>query len=83
MQSTGGNLNKTPNVEALRLVGVLKSVEGKSAALLEDLEGIGFILKPGDRVQKGYLAKITDSRAYFQVNEYGWTRTIMKELETE
>lgn len=81
--SSGRNLDKTPNAEAMRLVGILKSVQGKSAALLEDLDGIGYILRPGDRVQKGYLAQITNNSVFFQVNEYGWTRTIKKELEEE
>jgi Tfp pilus assembly protein PilP len=81
--SSGRGLDKIPNAEAMRLVGILKSVQGKSAALLEDLDGIGYILRPGDRVQKGYLAQITNNSVFFQVNEYGWTRTIKKELEEE
>jgi hypothetical protein len=77
------SVDRIPNVETLSLVGVLKSVAGKSAALLEDIEGIGYILKPGDKVKNGYVAQITDDGIYFQINEYGWTRTMVKTLEEE
>ncbi len=77
------SIDKIPNVETLSLVGVLKSAAGKSAALLEDIDGIGYILKPGDKVKNGYVAQITDDGIYFQINEYGWTRTLAKTLEEE
>ncbi len=75
--------DRIPNVEALRLVGLLKSVQGKRAALMEDLDGIGYILKPGGQVQNGHVAEITDDAIYFQVKEYGWTRTVTRTLENE
>ncbi len=77
------SIDRIPNVETLSLVGVLKSMAGKSAALLEDIDGIGYILKPGDKVKNGYVAQITDDGIYFQINEYGWTRTMAKTLEKE
>jgi hypothetical protein len=82
--SKGGiDLNKVPNVEALNLVGILESDLGKGSALMEDRDGIGYILKPGDRVRNGYVAQIDEQNIYFQVNEYGWTRTIVKHMEKE
>lgn len=72
--------NKIPNIETLFLVGVLKSTDGKSSALLEDIDGIGYILKPGDRVKNGYVAQINNEAIYFQINEYGWSRTAVKRM---
>ena len=68
-------------METLNLVGILDAEEGKGSALLEDLDGIGYILKPGDRVQNGYVAQIDDQAIYFRINEYGWSRTIVKHME--
>lgn len=83
-RTTKGNIERRiPNVETLLLVGVLKSETGRAAALLEDLDGIGYILKPGDQVKNGFVAQIEDDAIYFQVNEYGWSRTIVKEMEKE
>ncbi len=75
------DLSKPPNAEALHLVGILESVVGKDAALLQDRDGIGFILRTGDRVQNGYVAQIDENAVYFQINEYGWSRTLVKHME--
>ncbi len=79
------DLTKIPNIETLHLVGVLESTQigGKDAALLEDLDGIGYILKTGDRVRNGYVAQIDEQAIYFRINEYGWSRTIVKGLDKE
>jgi len=77
------DLNRIPHIESLHLVGVLESVLGKDAALLEDRDGIGYILRTGDRVKNGYVAQIDDSAVYFQINEYGWSRTVVKHMEEE
>jgi hypothetical protein len=69
-----------PSLENLKLVGILENSE-MNRALLEDGEGNGYILKPNDRVQSGYLVTVTESKAIFQVTEYGWTRTVALELE--
>lgn len=71
-----------PNVETLRLVGVLRSIDG-SSALLEDYEGYGYILKDGDEVRNGYVVQIGDDKVIFQIKEYGWSRTVALRLETE
>lgn len=75
--------NRLANVETLQLVGLLESETGRTAALLEDLDGIGYILKPGDAVKNGYVSEINDDAVLFQINEYGWSRTVVKELDKE
>jgi len=77
------DLSRMPTIDALNLVGVLHSEDGKSAALMEDLDGIGYILKPGDRVKNGYVGQIDDQGISFQINEYGWDRTVTKYLQKE
>lgn len=72
---------KIPNVEGLRLVGILESEGGKNSALLEDASGYGYILKSGDRVRKGYVLRIASDRVYFQIFEYGWSRTLALHIE--
>ena len=73
-------LNSIPNVEGLELVGILEPEVGPGAALMEDQDGIGYILRPGDKVQNGFVAQIDDRAVYFRINEYGWGRTVVKEL---
>lgn len=79
--STSPIEQKVPNVEGLRLVGVLESEGGKNSALLEDANGYGYILKSGDRVRKGYVLRIESDRVYFQIFEYGWSRTLALHIE--
>ncbi len=67
---------KIPDIETARLVGVLESTNGERRALLEDLDGYGYILKTGDKVKKGYVGKIDSDKAYFRLFEYGWSRTV-------
>ena len=79
---TGYKSGDIPNIETLRLVGVLRAPEG-SSALLEDVEGYGYILKDGDRIQNGYVVQIREDKIIFQVSEYGWSRTVALKLETD
>ncbi len=72
---------KVPNVEGLRLVGIIESDGGKNRALLEDANGYGYILQGGDRVKKGYVLRIESDRVYFQIFEYGWSRTMALHIE--
>ncbi|MGH8014946.1 MAG: hypothetical protein ACREBV_02005, partial [Candidatus Zixiibacteriota bacterium] len=72
---------KIPNVEGLRLVGILESYDQGNSALFEDKEGYGFILKAGDKVQRGYVLRVDVDRVYFQVFEYGWSRTVALDME--
>ncbi len=72
---------RVPNVEGLRLVGILEAYETDNSALFEDKEGYGYILKAGDKVQKGYVLRVDEDRVYFQIFEYGWSRTVALDME--
>jgi hypothetical protein len=74
-QSDGPREDRIPDVETSRLVGILESENGNNRALLEDLDGYGYILKSGDKVKKGYVEKIEIDKVFFQLFEYGWSRT--------
>jgi hypothetical protein len=77
---TGQMAQGLPSLENLKLVGILEDSR-TSSALLEDGEGNGYILKPNDRIQSGYLISVSDNKATFQITEYGWTRTVALELQ--
>jgi len=72
---------RIPDVETARLVGILESADGQNRALLEDLDGYGFILKPGDKIKKGYVSQIYSDKALFQIFEYGWSRSVALHLD--
>jgi len=76
------NAAALPDVTNLRLVGLLHDVD-ESWGLFEDANGFGYILRKGDRVKNGRLNKLTQTRAYFQLNEFGWSRSVELELEPE
>lgn len=67
---------RIPNVEGLSFVGVIETGFGNNRALLEDKEGYGYIMQSGDKVQKGYVLRVEDDKVYFQIFEYGWSRTV-------
>lgn len=81
---SGTAYNKTglPDVSTLRLVGILHDV-GAKWGLFEDANGFGYILREGDRVRNGHLAKLTQNKAYFQLTEFGWSRAVELDLERE
>ncbi len=70
-----------PNVEALTMVGILRDANGKTRGLFEDIDGRGYILSKGDKVRNGTVLKVTRQKAYFQIFEYGWSRTVALSLE--
>jgi hypothetical protein len=76
-----GMMNEKPNVEALTMVGILRDVNGKTRGLFEDIDGRGYILSKGDKVRNGTVLKVTKHKAYFQIFEYGWSRTVALSLE--
>jgi hypothetical protein len=39
------------------------------------------MLQSGDKVQKGYVLRVERDRVYFQIFEYGWSRTIALAIE--
>lgn len=72
---------RVPNVEGLRLVGIIEAQGGANQALFEDNTGYSYILKSGDKVKKGYVLRVETDRVYFQIFEYGWSRTVALEIE--
>lgn len=72
---------RVPNVEGLRLVGIIQSAGGTNQALFEDKDGYSYILKSGDKVRKGYCLRVEVDRVYFQIFEYGWSRTVALQIE--
>ena len=74
---------KIPNVEGLRLVGIIQAEQkSDNSALFEDNDGYGYILKTGDKVRKGYVLRVNSDKVYFQIFEYGWSRTVALTLES-
>jgi hypothetical protein len=71
-----------PAVENLRLVGTLEDYEGYKA-LLEDDRGYGYLLKSGDKVKNGFVVNVFEDKIFFQIEEYGWSKTISLELPPE
>jgi Tfp pilus assembly protein PilP len=73
--------NRIPNVEGLKLVGVLESDGGANRALFEDKSGFSYILQTGDKVRNGYVLRVDEDQVYFQIFEYGWSRTVALTME--
>lgn len=71
--------DELPSVEALRMVGVLKD-DDQSLALMEDTDGHSYIMRPGDPVNNGRVLSVGEARTVIQVDEYGWTRTVVLQL---
>jgi hypothetical protein len=69
------------NVEGLRLVGILESGSGDNRALFQDKRNFSYMLKSGDKVEKGYVLRVESDKVYFQVFEYGWSRTVALTFE--
>lgn len=72
---------RMPNVEGLKLVGIIEASGDSNRALFEDKEGYSYILKSGDKVKKGYVLRVESDRVYFQIFEYGWSRTVALKIE--
>ncbi len=68
-----------PSIENLKLVGILQDLDG-SKALLEDNQGYGYIMEPGDRVKNGSVILVDEDRVVFQIQEYGWSRNVALDL---
>ena len=70
-----------PNVDGLHLVGVIIARKGGNRALLQDKNGYSYMLGSGDKVRNGYVVRIESDRVYFQIFEYGWSRTIALKID--
>jgi hypothetical protein len=68
-----------PTFESLKLVGVLRDQAG-NRALLEDVRGYGYIMKNGDKIKNGYVISVEEDQVIFQIQEYGWSKTMTLEL---
>lgn len=71
--------DQLPDVETLRLVGVLND-DVEALALLENVEGFSYIMRVGDAVQHGSLIAIQGNRALFRVDDYGWSHVVALQL---
>lgn len=79
---SGFQNGELPDIETLRLVGVLNG-DYSSMALLEDMEGYGYILETGDKVKNGYVIEIYQNKILFQISEFGWSRSVALTMESE
>jgi hypothetical protein len=72
---------RVPNIDGLQLVGVIESIGGDNSALFEDSDSYSYILRAGDKVRKGYVLRVETDRVFFQIFEYGWSRTVALNIE--
>jgi hypothetical protein len=68
-----------PDVEKLTIVGILEGVSGYRA-LAQDDQNNGYVLRKGDRVLYGYVARVEPERAVFRLNQRGLDRTVILKL---
>jgi hypothetical protein len=61
------------------MVGVLHD-DYDALALLEDMEGHSYILRSGDPVENGVVLDVRERRVLFEVDDYGWLRTVALQL---
>jgi hypothetical protein len=76
---SGFMTDELPDIETLRLVGVLHD-DHEPLALLENVEGFSYIMRIGDKVSTGALVAIQGNRAMFRVQEYGWSHVVALQL---
>lgn len=79
---SGFQSGQLPDVETLRLVGILQG-DFRDLALLEDMEGYGYIMESGDKVRNGYVIQIYEDKILFQVEEFGWSRSVALSMDLE
>jgi hypothetical protein len=68
------------DLNSAKLVGVIWGSEDR-AALVEDGEGYGYILREGDRVQHGRVVSIRGNRLTARITLYGITNSVVLKLE--
>jgi len=68
-----------PDVEKLSIVGILQGFDGYRA-LAQDDEDNGYVLRKGDRVLHGYVARIEAERVIFYLNRRGLDRTVILKI---
>jgi len=72
---------RIPNIEGLKLVGIIASGEQANRALFEDNSGYSYMLKSGDKVRNGYVLRVEVDQVFFQIFEYGWSRTVALKMD--
>lgn len=75
------NEQRIPNIEGLKLVGIIVSPAGDNRALFADKAGYSYMMQSGDKVQRGYVLRVESDKVYFQIFEYGWSRTVALTIE--
>jgi len=70
------------NVGSAMLVGIIHQGD-TSLALLKDVNGMGFVLKKGDRVRGGSVLDIKDNEVVFLLSDYGFNRKVILKLEKD
>ncbi len=75
------NEQRIPNIEGLKLVGIIVSPGGDNRALFSDKAGYSYMMQSGDKVQRGYVLRVENDKVYFQIFEYGWSRTVALTIE--
>jgi len=68
-----------PDVEKLSIVGILQGVDGYRALAQDDADN-GYVLRKGDRVLFGYVARIEAERVIFYLNRRGLDRTVILKI---
>jgi hypothetical protein len=79
---SGYQNGEMPDIETLRLVGIINGYY-VDMALLEDMEGYGYILETGDKVKNGYVIEIYQNKILFQISEFGWSRSVALTMDSE
>ncbi len=70
------------NVGSAMLVGIIHQGD-TSLALLKDVNGMGFVLRKGDRVRGGSVLDIRDNEVVFLLSDYGFNRKVILKLEKD
>jgi len=68
------------NYEKAKIVGIVNTDDG-SCALVNDENGLGYVLRQGDRVFGGYVTDVTDNALYLHIVKYGRSMTIILRME--
>ncbi|MCF6192249.1 MAG: AMIN domain-containing protein [Candidatus Hydrothermae bacterium] len=69
------------NPEKAKLMGIVRGPDGAYALLTDGKQN--YVLREGDRVQRGQVAKIGEDYVIFSVYEYGVAVPVRVDLETE
>jgi hypothetical protein len=68
------------DIKNVKLVGVLTG-DMQKYAMLEDKNGIGYILKAGDPVRNGSIVSVSDKSLIARISMYGQTNRITLSLQ--